>query len=593
MPICKICGEDVENRHLFSRIHLKKVHKIGPQEYFDKYIKNPGDGICKHQDCNNPTAFKDLTCGYGDFCSRKCLTTSDLRKERIKSTSIKKYGCSHPMQNNDVKEKLKSVNLEKYGVTSPAKSEAVRQKMKTTMINRYGVDHPMHVPEQKQKMIDTNMEKYGTNCVFKSEVVKSKIRASNKEKLGTDYPLQNKECQEKARKTMLARYGGNNWTSPELRKKTIETNLARYGSIGCMGSAEVHAKFIKTQRGNKWGRFVTGLNNKKLTPLFDVNYYSDVINKTFKYHCSECNIDFITEKVKLQKINCPHKNFRSEPEKYIQSFIKCIGFEFVQSNVRPGDKYEIDVFIPAMKFGIEYHGLYWHSDVQQNRRYHSFKYHYFAKKGIYLMQIFEDEWLNKPECVKDHIRRRLGKCETQIRSQSCEVIEISDVVANSFHDRYNVLGVGDLTATIHYGLDFRDELIAVMSFMETVDSHVIVRYTPLHNTVVEGSAKVLYQEYVDSRQATHITFCDDLRYSNTEIIESLELSEVSLIEPKHYYFKNRNSQLGRISEMYIDKEFIYSECSKYDETLDLHTNLENNNYLGIYDAGFRLYVKPT
>ena len=56
--------------------------------------------------------------------------------------------------------------------------------------------------------------------------------------------------------------------------------------------------------------------------------------------------------------------------------------------------YEIDIYIPKYKIGIEYNGLRWHSSkFKKDNNYHLKKLEQCEERGITLIQIFEDEYL--------------------------------------------------------------------------------------------------------------------------------------------------------------------------------------------------------
>ena len=48
------------------------------------------------------------------FCSHSCAVKSNETQNKIKKTSLERYGVEHPAQSNIVKEKLKLSNFEKY-----------------------------------------------------------------------------------------------------------------------------------------------------------------------------------------------------------------------------------------------------------------------------------------------------------------------------------------------------------------------------------------------------------------------------------------------------------------------------------------------
>lgn len=74
--------------------------------------------------------------------------------------------------------------------------------------------------------------------------------------------------------------------------------------------------------------------------------------------------------------------------------------------------FDIDIYIPERRKGIEFDGRYWHSvdGLKRSRKdwpeedlinYHQIKDDYFKSKGIEILHITEKEWLeNKEECLK-------------------------------------------------------------------------------------------------------------------------------------------------------------------------------------------------
>lgn len=73
--------------------------------------------------------------------------------------------------------------------------------------------------------------------------------------------------------------------------------------------------------------------------------------------------------------------------------------------------FDIDIFVPELRRGIEFDGIYWHSPKFLNKRkknwppedilnYHSLKDDYFLSKGIEILHIKEEDWIkNKNNCI--------------------------------------------------------------------------------------------------------------------------------------------------------------------------------------------------
>lgn len=73
---------------------------------------------------------------------------------------------------------------------------------------------------------------------------------------------------------------------------------------------------------------------------------------------------------------------------------------------------ELDIYVPSKKLGIEYNGLYWHSEAADGwkTRKHLYKKKKCENAGINLLAIYEDEWEDpvKKELIKSMIKNRIG-----------------------------------------------------------------------------------------------------------------------------------------------------------------------------------------
>ena len=94
---CLICNMDVElDNANFVVLHIKKIHGMTSQEYYDTYFKKEGEGICLQ--CPNPTSFKSIGAGYSTYCSKACTSRSDIAKAKGKETTMIKHGVEHISQ---------------------------------------------------------------------------------------------------------------------------------------------------------------------------------------------------------------------------------------------------------------------------------------------------------------------------------------------------------------------------------------------------------------------------------------------------------------------------------------------------------------
>jgi hypothetical protein len=148
--------------------------------YLNNFKKIP---LCNK--CNkNKVSYKNFSKGYNEYCSVKCSSNSDIKKEKIKQTCLKKYGIQnisiitrnkasdtmfkkyggHISTTTQYKEKYKETSIKKYGSEHPFKSEKIKKKIKATFLKKYGVSNPMKVSKIIKKNLKTKKDK---GAIFK------------------------------------------------------------------------------------------------------------------------------------------------------------------------------------------------------------------------------------------------------------------------------------------------------------------------------------------------------------------------------------------------------------------------------------------
>ena len=66
--VCEECNAEFSLKHHLAK-HINKYHH-GVKEYYNKYLKEEGEGICKI--CKKPTEFLNLSRKYKNCCSKTC-----------------------------------------------------------------------------------------------------------------------------------------------------------------------------------------------------------------------------------------------------------------------------------------------------------------------------------------------------------------------------------------------------------------------------------------------------------------------------------------------------------------------------------------
>ena len=112
--------------------------------------------------------------------------------------------------------------------------------------------------------------------------------------------------------------------------------------------------------------------------------------------CKYCNTNWVSEKEKEIK-QYVHKLFQY---KTINNYRKTFGTE----------RHELDIYIPELKLGIEYNGIYWHSNHHKSKDYHYHKKQLFESLGIRVIMIWENQTEESwKEEIKNYIKQVSSK----------------------------------------------------------------------------------------------------------------------------------------------------------------------------------------
>lgn len=77
--VCEKLGKIVEFEKACSLgTHLWKTHDLKPQQYYDQYLANPGDGKCA--ECGAPTSFRTIGQGYKEWDGQVASTLPKIVK---------------------------------------------------------------------------------------------------------------------------------------------------------------------------------------------------------------------------------------------------------------------------------------------------------------------------------------------------------------------------------------------------------------------------------------------------------------------------------------------------------------------------------
>jgi hypothetical protein len=273
---------------------------------------------------------------------------------------------------------------------------------------------------------------------------------------------------------------------------------------------------------------------------------------------------------------------KSKPEVELTDILN--GFELQYRAKILGGKREIDIYLPSLKIGIEYNGLYWHSENRVGKWHHANKTDECAKLGVKLIHIFEDEWLEKRQIVESRLRSITGT-DTKIYARTTSSKEINWKTAKEFLDKKHIQGAGMPTGK-NLGLYSKsDDLVAVMTFSElrfeeSIDGHYeLVRFCS-EGTVVGGFSKLL-KKFVSDYLPKRIISYSDRRWSTGSVYSKNGFTHVSTTDPGYWWVKGKN----RYSRVLFQKHKLANRLEKFDETLTEEQNCILNGYSKVWDCG--------
>lgn len=281
----------------------------------------------------------------------------------------------------------------------------------------------------------------------------------------------------------------------------------------------------------------------------------------------------------------------SKAETEIKDFISEY-IEVEQSNRKVLDGKEIDIFIERLNVGIEYNGLYWHSDKHKERDHLLDKTKTAENKGIKIVHVFEDEWLYKKEIVKSRLLNLIGKTPNKIFARKCKIKEVSSKEVSKFLDENHIQG--KLGATVRLGLYYNEELVSLMTFGELrknlgqtkkEGSFELLRFCNKLNTNVIGGASKLLKFFTENIEYNEIISYADRRWSTGELYETLSFNKQKETKPNYFYTKGAI----RESRFKFRKDVLVSKG--YDKNKTEKEIMEELGYSRVYDCGSFKYNK--
>lgn len=467
--------------------------------------------------------------------------------KHAQETSMKRYGTKVPSQNPEIYKKIRQTNLERYGYEVVTSSPEFMKKQRETNMKKYGVPYVILNPKIKAKANKVMLEKYGTIHALQNKDSANKFKDTMMNRYHVNYGLQSKELYDKFTDTMKEKYQVEHALQNEdIKQKMIDTNTERYNSEFVSQTYNGYCKIQQTKNRIPVSEDIFNIvNNKELfsnyIDTFTINegHSPTIVDLSSRLGFGKSTIG---QKIILHGLQDKIKYLGGESygEYEIMDFLDQYNIKYKHRYKKLGP--EIDIFIPKCNIGIEFNGLYWHSDIYKEKKYHYNKKKYYQDIGINIINIYDDEWAddNTQDIIKSII---LSSCNIS-NNKSIEYARKLKLVEFD-HDSYSINKIreffdenhlqGYRTASIYVALvDNDDDIIECMSFgypyfgnknNDHKYQYELIRHcSKIYHNVVGGKERI-FKHFIqnhpyDSSYDNYIlTYCDIDKFNGNSYLK--------------------------------------------------------------------------
>lgn len=194
---------------------------------------------------------------------------------------------------------------------------------------------------------------------------------------------------------------------------------------------------------------------------------------------------------------------------------------------------EVDVYLPALHLGVEYHGIYHHREGAKPRQYHVNKANLADRAGLRLLQVFSDEWAFQRLKVQSLIRVLAGKAP-RLAARKLALIPVPVKAARQFYEQHHLQGFSGGT---HMGLALGDDLVACATVGRSrfADELELRRYATAGVTVVGGLAKLM--KALTQPGDVVVSYCDRRWFTGRAYI-SAGFQQIGITDPGYFWIKH-------------------------------------------------------
>lgn len=594
---------------MMSKWEYKKLNNIKQNEIIEsiKYLyvnENKSD-----EEIANNLNMKVTLVSYLRRHNNICRSKEAINSIRAKNNLIK-YGVTNPAKLDNVKQKQSKTLKNNY----KENKDSILNKRKQTVIERFGVENAMQNDKIKQrcfdngggwnqssvkntkmlkysnpyynnynKTINTLKSKYNVTNVSQLQFVKNKIKATSLARYGVEFTLQVEAFREKGRKTKLEKYGNVNYVNSQAAKisfnnKSLEekeaiVNKRKQTIFNKFGVEHAKQKHLTQEEiniissKNNLEQFIIDNNIKHFYQLEELlpNLSQSYIGKKVHEYDLDNYIELLTT--------------TSKYEIEIESLLVANNIDFKRNDRTIIKPLELDFYIPEYNLAIEFNGIYWHSSLYKDKKYHYNKSKLCEEKGIRLIHIWEYEWENERQ-QNILINMILSACQKNksVYARNCNIIIKQSNEMKQFFEENNIQGFRPGKFSIC--LEYNNEIIMAyqMGFnffgKGKYEWEVIRGATKLGYNVIGGASKI-WKYFKENYNPQSCVYYVDYNYFNGSSILNLDSN-----------FKFIKTQPG-FKNWYVEENIIKNRDPKnHSKIKELE---KEGKIIPIYNSGTKVY----
>jgi len=573
---------------------------------------------------------KDTKCKI--YCSNKCkFSDNEYNKNRCKKTKknikTKLLECNkckwvskdiHNLSGSIKKHCKKCYDIDNIDFNLfTTKNAPIKERFKcplckwdTVDLNNKSGQFTVHIKRKHNLSIDEFCKQFPELKKLWSQYFKNKdyVKFINSD---LNNQIQCKICNKNFKKISNTHLRTHNTTPTEYKEK--------YGIISTVSNTTSEKQsYYSKQHNAKMKEFYT--ENDLPMPWHTEDVYLKKVKNNFKYYstkyndkfilhfdfqqywrgnsfdvtCKNCTNRFTSHSRDLRCYSCnPKIKGFSKEEKELKSYlVDELKLNVIENDRKILHRKEIDFLIPEFNIGIEYNGLYWHSELEgKTKNYHLDKTVLANKNGISLIHIFSDEWLNKGDIVKGRLQNIFNKINTKIYARKCNIVEIKPKIKDVFLNKYHIQGKD--RSSVKLGAYYNDELVAVMTFGNTrralgsknniVGEYELIRFCTNYNYSVAGIASKLLKHFIRKYNPKSIISYADRRWtlnSMDNLYTKIGFNLTSISSPGYWYL---DDYLYRLHRFNFRKNVLVENGSDPNKTE--WEIMQEEGYTRVWDCG--------